>query len=180
MISCERVESAAELKLSGLWQIYEDAFPREERRSWEQHCRAMLSEPGFYCMRLAQNGRSVGVLFYWQLGDFYFLEHLAVRAADRGLGIGHAALQWLQTLGKPIILEIEPPVDDISRRRLTFYRSLGFSEQAQEHVQAAFHADTAAVPMSLLSWPTVQSDATVASFELLLRNVVMKYVDACY
>ncbi|MBQ8900442.1 MAG: GNAT family N-acetyltransferase, partial [Akkermansia sp.] len=104
-----------------MWLIYESAFPRSERRSLAQHERATRSEPTFHCKQLMLGEKVVGLLFYRELPSCLFVEHLAVAEQCRGLGVGTAALKWLQEQGKLLILEIEPPQDAPSRRRLAFY-----------------------------------------------------------
>lgn len=160
-----------------VWALCESAFPRSERRSWAQHRRAMAAEPGFECVQVSRGGRVVALVFYWELQHGLFVEHLAVAPECRGQGIGRAVLQWLQQKGQPIILEIEPVVDSLTRRRLSFYSAAGFSELPYEHVQLPYHADSAAVPLRLLSWPIAMTENQVIIFEQELRERVMQYVD---
>lgn len=162
-----------------VWSMYETAFPRCERRSWEQHQRALATEAGFSCVQISRSFQPVALLFYWHLsGDLLFVEHLAVAEHCRGQGVGNAVLQWLQKMGKPIILEIEPVVDFVTERRRRFYHSAGFAELPYEHVQLPYHADTPPVPMHLLSWPGVLPEQMVMDFEQELRSRVMRYTDA--
>ncbi len=173
MIQVENIRDWAQV-----WALYETAFPRCERRSWAQHRRALASDPEFCCMQISRSSQLVGLLFYWRLSGLLFVEHLAVAEHCRGQGVGHAVLQWLQQMGKPIILEIEPVVDSVTARRRQFYCSAGFVELPYEHVQLPYHADTPAVPMRLLSWPEGVSEQIVADFEKELHMRVMRYADA--
>lgn len=163
--------------LSDVWQIYESAFPRSERRSFAQHEQAMRSESAFHCKQLMLGERVAGLLFYWELPTCLFVEHLAVAEQCRGLGVGKVALRWLQEQGKLLILEIEPPQDAPTRRRLSFYQGAGFVLLPYEHVQLPFHADTPSVPMSLLSWPYAAAESEVECLENSLRHTIMCYAD---
>ena len=161
-----------------VWQIYESSFPRSERRSRVQHERAVKSENTFHCKQLVLGDTVVGVLFYWELPECLFVEHLAVAEQWRGHGVGTAALKWLQEQGKLLILEIEPPLDAATCRRMEFYRSAGFELLSFEHEQLPFHADTGSVPMRLLSWPHPATKEEVDSLENALRENIMRYSDA--
>ncbi len=161
-----------------VWQIYESSFPRYERRSRSQHEQAVKSADGFYCKQLVQDEAVVGLLFYWELPKCLFVEHLAVAESWRGYGVGTAALKWLQEQGKLLILEIEPPLDSATCRRLEFYRNAGFELLPYEHEQLPFHADTPSVPMRLLSWPHSATAEEVDCLENSLRDTIMRYSDA--
>ncbi|MFQ7502317.1 MAG: GNAT family N-acetyltransferase [Alistipes finegoldii] len=68
----------------------------------------------------------IGILFHWGADGYRYVEHLAVSPALRGQNMGSAALSaFCRKVGR-VILEIDPPVDDISIRRLHFYERLGF------------------------------------------------------
>lgn len=178
MVSYKRVKRAEELLACGLWALYERAFPREERRSWEQHCRAMEEESVFRCLSLSDDGEVVGLMFCWELTGCLFIEHFAIDESKRGRGLGQAALRLLQQECKLIILEIELPEDEVTCRRLRFYRAAGFVLLPYEHVQRPFHADTSALSMKLLSWPTVAPAGVVHDFEVELAGRVMQYSGA--
>lgn len=162
----------------GLWSLYENSFPRCERRSFAQHVRAMLEQPSFVCVKICVSERVVGLVFFWEMEHCLFLEHLAIAPEYQGQGGGRMALKWLQGMGLPIVLEIEPPVDARTCGRLKFYESCGFLQLPYPHVQAAFHADSNSVPLALMSWPHVMSPSEVEKFECILRERVMTYTDA--
>ncbi|MBR3927343.1 MAG: GNAT family N-acetyltransferase [Akkermansia sp.] len=163
---------------SELWSLYENTFPRCERRSFGQHVRAMLEQPSFVCVKICVAERVAGLVFFWEMKHCLFLEHLAIAPECRRQGVGRMALKWLQGKGLPIVLEIEPPVDTPTCGRLKFYESCGFLLLPYPHKQAAFHADTHSVPLGLLSWPHVMSPSEVEAFERILSELVMTYTDA--
>lgn len=161
-----------------LWSLYENSFPRCERRSMAQHVRAMLEQPSFCCVKICAHGCVVGLLFFWKMERCVFLEHLAIAPEYRRQGGGRMALKWLQGKGLPIVLEIEPPVDERTGGRLKFYESCGFIRLPYPHVQAPFHADSPSVPLDLMSWPREMISMDVEKFEGFLRETVMIYTDA--
>lgn len=161
-----------------LWSLYENSFPRCERRSLVQHVRAMMEQPSFFCVKMCVAERVVGLFFFWKMEHCVFLEHLAIAPEYRRQGGGRMALKWLQGKKLPVVLEIEPQVDERTRGRLKFYESCGFVRLPYPHVQAAFHADTQSVPLDLLSWPYAMNSEDVDRFECFLRECVMIYTDA--
>lgn len=175
MMECRRLKNAEELSASGLWQLYQEAFPREERRSWHQQCRAMALEESFCCLEMREADVVVGLIFCWEMGGAVFVEHFAVKAELRGRGLGRRMLEYLQNCGRPLVLEAELPLDEVAVRRLRFYQNAGFTILPVEHVQLPFHKDTPAVAMHLLSWPAPLGYEALKALELFLRERVMIY-----
>lgn len=181
MLQAIRIQSAAEPCFGRVWQLYEKSFPLEERRPFPFHADAMEREPSFVCLRLQEDTdtdalAADGLLFYWQLPVAgIYVEHLAVSPERRGQGIGHAALQFLETLGQPVILEIEPVADARTRRRLHFYESAGYVRLPYPHAQLPFRRGGAPVPMELLSLRQPMPEAEVARFQEYLQGHIMQY-----
>lgn len=62
-------------------------------------------------------------------GDYQLINYLAVLSGCRGQGIGTALLWELKKLysgKKAIIVEVEPPDDDMKKSRVRFYERAGF------------------------------------------------------
>lgn len=60
----------------------------------------------------------------WEAEDFIYVEHFCVLPELRGRGCGARALGLLAREGKTVILEIDPPIDEISRRSKIFTSAL--------------------------------------------------------
>ena len=92
-----------------LRQIYEEAFPPEERRPWsqlfdQQHCEH-VAQLIIYAERVA------GFLVSWELPSSHYFEYLVIDPALRGQGLGTKVLQRISQLYDdeyPIVLEAEP------------------------------------------------------------------------
>jgi len=41
--------------------------------------------------------------------------------------LGSKLVQWAAALGQPLLLEVEPPVDEMTRNRILFYEGLGLT-----------------------------------------------------
>lgn len=70
------------------------------------------------------------LILYAEFPEFLFVDYLLVNQATRGRGIGSNVVKQLQSIGKPIVLEVEPEdprlPDSILRRK--FYHRHGFQD----------------------------------------------------
>lgn len=129
-----------------------DAFPPDEQRSAELQRRNIDLCNIFYCNAIERDGQFVGLLNYWDLGDLVYVEHFAIVANLRGNGIGRDALALLRRLtALPIILEVELPVDELTRRRIRFYERCGFRLCSSfNYRQPPYDHRSAEIPMYLM------------------------------
>lgn len=168
----ERITTKSHPLFEKACALYETAFPWEERRDREEQLR-ILAKPDYHCTALVENGEFLGILFYWQAEDTIFLEHFATLPHLRGHGIGAKALKLLQDMGKPILLEIEPPCDEMTHRRCGFYRRNGFLMNPYFHIQVKLHReDEEDVELKVLTWPEEFSPAEYEAFRAyMLREI---------
>ena len=133
--------------------LYENSFPFEEKRSEAEQARVM--ENPLYKMSFISENQFEGIMYYWETADFLYLEHLAVVPELRSKGIASQALSILKrkSADKPIILEIDPPVDDVSKRRLAFYNRNGFVMNEHKHIQPKYHKGDCDLELKILSFP---------------------------
>lgn len=74
-----------------------------------------------------------GFFIYWDLEDSYYIHFIAVFPAMRNHKIGQKILDWVAgNLKRPVFLEVEIPFDEITQRRLNFYKRNGFTEVAND------------------------------------------------
>ena len=88
-----------------------------------------------------------------------------------------AALALLRERGRNVILEIDPPADDISRRRKGFYERCGFVENPYPHIHPPYHAENHGHNLVVMSCPRALKAAEYDAFAEYLTNTVMS---ACY
>lgn len=132
--------------------LYEASFPPNERRTREDHLRA-LQDADFFPLGAVEDGKLLADVFLWETEDFCYLEHFAVQPSLRGHGTGSTILRQLLTQDKPLILEIEPPDDEITCRRKHFYERNGLRGTAVP-ARAAPVSGRAALSSRLSSWRT--------------------------
>ena len=109
-------------------------------------------------------------------GRFYLCRAFLHRADKRGCGYGSRALELLGASGKTVILEIDPPIDEISIRRRGFYERAHFRANPYPHVHHAYHADCKGHELVIMSAPAPINQARYDAFNDYLRAVVMKDV----
>lgn len=164
MLKKFRIGDAAHPAFAEFWQIYQDSFPLHERRALEDQ-REVFQNDTYHLRGWEENGRMIGFLGWWTAPRFTFAEHYAIRPGLKSQGHGTRLFaEWLAEAPAPVILEIEPVVDDTTRRRLRFYQRLSFVENPWEHHQPPYHPGMAPVPLRLLSRPGAVSEETYRDF----------------
>ena len=76
----------------------------------------------------------------------------------------------------PLILEIDPPVDEIAVRRKAFYERCGFVENPYPHIHPAYHRDHAGHELVVMSFPKMLKAEEYEHFHRYLQDIVMKDV----
>ncbi len=135
------------------WAIYAEAFAGSERRTRKEQTRVMR-DPRYRFSAVMQEGLVVGVLAWWELSGFCFVEHFAISSAQRSGGFGRRALELLQAhVASPIVVDVAPfGTDCQAARRVTFYSRLGFSYSGHSVTLPAYEGK-ALEPSNLMSWP---------------------------
>lgn len=133
--------------------VYEKSFPCDERREFDLVIGLIEHQPNFHLLLIENDGIPVGILSYWIWDGLAYVEHFAIDSRVRGGGLGAQALQQLiEQLRLPIILEVEKPEDELSRRRISFYRRLGFTLWPEHHyIQPAYDPGKQALPLLLMT-----------------------------
>ncbi|MFI3293143.1 MAG: GNAT family N-acetyltransferase [Rikenellaceae bacterium] len=127
MIRHKRVQSQDDILFPFAWDLYESSFPQIERRTKDYHIETM-GKGAFHADVILEDDEPIGILFWWELSDFRFIEHFATSPIKRGNGYGNKILQeFIDRNNKPILLEVEHPEDEITRRRIGFYQRIGFT-----------------------------------------------------
>ena len=80
---------------------------------------------------------------------------------------------FIQSKITPLILGIEPPVDDLTSRRLRFYESLGFVTNKHPHFQPPYHPGDQFLQLNILTYPNQISEEQYAQFSQFQKNTVM-------
>lgn len=156
--------------------LYEEAFPNDQRRPYNNKAdlaRFASQHLKFHALEAVEDGKLVGFLTYWVFNKFTYIEHFAVRSDCRCGGIGTAILQhMIKNVGSELLLEVELPLTDNDRRRIAFYKRLGFRlNESFLYTQPPYTPDSDEVPMRLMT----HGDVTVSDYDDLREMMTEVY-----
>lgn len=154
------------------FDLYMNSFPKHEQRNLQEQINILAVNEYHYDI-IFDEGIFVGLLLYWETESFIYVEHFCINTAIRGKGYGKQALKLLDVRNKTIILEIDPPVDEISQRRLHFYRSAGYLPNIFPHIHPPYKPNYKGHELVVLSCPQTLTDVEYARFNDYLRVTVM-------
>jgi ribosomal protein S18 acetylase RimI-like enzyme len=132
-------------------EIYENSFPEDERRDFTSLSDLLVNNEDIHISLFAENGLVNAFIIYWNFTDFIYIEHFAVDRKFRGQGWGTKIMQaFMNNVQTPIVMEVELPHDDISRKRIAFYERLSFAAFPQPYVQPSYGEGKREVEMRLM------------------------------
>ena len=118
----------------------------------------------------------VGLVFWWLADEGYaYLEHLAVEPVLRGHNYGARILYDLCRRAGRVILEIDPPEDEISRRRRGFYERNGFVYNEYDYIHPSYLRPPQPHRLMVMSYPEAISPAEFEAFRTFARGVAVEY-----
>ncbi len=162
-------------KFDEVFAIMDEAFPNEEMRGYEGQL-ALLENP-HYWLRLKRDemGRLLAFMAVWEFDSFRYVEHFAVSKQYRGSGIGEKMMkEYLKEGSGPVILEVEPPQNEITRRRIGFYQRLGFQYNEFPYQQPPLHKGNGWLPLVIMSYPGSVSEEEFAPMKQVMYQEVYK------
>lgn len=131
--------------------LLHESFPEAERREEELQRKNVDNNAAFTCFLIADDSVRIGVITVWKLEGFFYIEHLATSPSVRNKGYGKKIMEELQNQFPGIIvLEVENPTDDMSRRRIGFYQRCGFRLCERNYVQPPYRRGGESLPMFLM------------------------------
>lgn len=141
-------------------QLLENSFPVQERRPFPDFLN-LLEAGAFSLYAWEEEGRLTAFSVLWNLEDFQFLEYLAVHPDTRGKGYGTRVMKDLVTSFRtPLLFEVEPPANEISRKRVVFYERLGFVLNNYSYFQPPYRPEGTPFPLQIMSYgqPLTETD----------------------
>ena len=154
-------------------QLLHLAFPPEERREDEQQRIVTDTNKMFQALAIISNFDFAGFVNIWHLNGVIYIEHIAIVPELRNQGIASDALRHLMLHNRPIILEVELPHDDESRRRISFYERNGFVLRPTEYTQPPYAQHLPAVKMHLMTYGKIENITDV--IDSIRENVYREY-----
>ncbi len=172
----KRIESPED----GLWKdllaIYEYSFPSFERRGTESF-EALLSEEKAQLDVYLEDGVIVGFMLYWYMQNFKYLEFFAINRQMRGKNYGSRLMEDLCDDKRRVILEIEPPADEMTKKRLRFYERLGFVLNDYDYIHPSFQHPPHPHSLRIMSNGGKLGKKDYEDYISFMKNVVLRYGD---
>ena len=133
-----------------IFSIMEKSFPLDEYRPYDEQ--KALFENEYYNVYAEKEEEVKGFIAVWNFPRFVFVEHFAVNPECRNKGTGAEILKKIITLfDKPLCLEVEPPENELTRRRIGFYERNGFYLNEYPYIQPPISEGKNPVPLMIMS-----------------------------
>mgnify|MGYP003295387530 CR=1 FL=1 len=133
---------AAELQSAGHWPL---AIGSRD----DENCTAELQTQSQQA--IANSPKALGLLTTWEFDDFIYIEHFAINPSLRSQGYGSEALKaFIHEQGKPLVLEAEPPADEMTHRRIRFYERIDLTLYDYPYIQPAYTEESLPVELRLM------------------------------
>ncbi len=161
-------------KFPEVWELYLSAFPYPEQRSPEDMVR-VCAHKDYHLEAWVEGEELLGFIEWWHCGNLRFIEHYAIHPNHRSSGYGSRFLQeWLNASELPVLLEIEPVIDDITRRRQIFYHRLGFKDNPDiDYWLPPYHIELQVINLWVMTYPGFLTEADYALFKQKLVREIM-------
>ncbi|WP_066629982.1 GNAT family N-acetyltransferase [Labilibacter marinus] len=156
------------------WELYEDAFPFEERRLLDDQSDVLQNE-NYHFDVFIDNNQFAGFILWWEFDTHRYIDHLATTVEQRNKGIGRLILNnFIDSDDKSIILEVELPTSNINERRISFYERVGFKLNQHHYEIPPVKEDQSPLQLLLMSYPNFISEKEVDLFVEKYHPVIFR------
>ena len=168
MISLRKITDSEDKDFQKLMELYQEAFPEEERRDLAQLGAMLQAEQRMSFNAVECDGSLAGLFVYWDFGTFYYLEHLAVYPDMRNKKIGQQVLDWIKgNLQGLRLLEVERAETEMAIRRVHYYERNGYRVLDDAYMQPPYRQGGEDYPLWLMG---NHSDADLAAKVEVLKH----------
>ena len=189
MLKIKRITDKKDYFYKKATELYKSSFPFHEQREEFSQNEILKNPEYFFCVISDSDNNAevmkekfVGEILYWETKDFVYIEHFCIDTKERGKGYGREILLNLGNefgihgKNKTIILEIDPPANEISVRRKSFYERADFVANKYAHFHPPYHKGASGHKLVVMSYPDVLTEEKYTAFGKYLDNIVMKNV----
>lgn len=170
LVDCKPLSGWEDPLLDQIEVTYNESFPEAERRDFSLVRELLRTNPLFSITALTKEGQYAGFISSWRLEGFTYLEHFAIEPAFRNGGIGGTVMKkFMDAYCKsPVVLEVELPNEEMSKRRIGFYQRLGFIYDSHTYFQPPYRAGEPMLELRLMTRGDIDMEA---SFEHVKRSI---------
>lgn len=168
-------ERITENTFDEIFPLLEAAFPATELRIREdQH--KLLQEERYHLYGVRKDGVFAAVFATWEIDDFLYIEHFAVKEECRNGGYGGKLLDiLLEEKGRPMVLEVEVPEDEMTRRRIGFYERHGLVYNEYPYLQPPMRKGQDMLPLRFMTKPSAIDEKTYERYKNQIYKFVYKF-----
>lgn len=151
-ITFERVTIQNADNFNWAYELLCESFPANERRTLKAQ-KEILGHPDYrLCVAMCGNVK-VGVVGYFETPSFIYFENFCTASQLRNSGFGSEILQALvaKYADRLFVLEAELPVDELTTRRIGFYKRNGMQVNVFDHIQPHYNKGDADLHLLVLS-----------------------------
>ena len=133
--------------------LYEDSFPLDERRVFEINFEMIETKnfDFFVVIDSSESPKPIGIISLWYFRDYIYIEHFAIDKKERLKGYGKEVIKnIIDGIKMPIIIEVEPPNDIISEKRIEFYKGLGFDLLNYHYTQPPYSKEKNPIELNIM------------------------------
>ena len=168
-------ERITENTFDEIFPLLEAAFPITELREKEEQCK-LLQEECYRLYGVRKDGGFAAVFATWEIEDFLYIEHFAVKEEFRNGGYGGELLdKLLEEKGRPMVLEVEVPEDEMTRRRIGFYERHGLVYNDYPYLQPPMRKGQEMLPLRFMTKPGAVDEKTYERYKKQIYRIVYKY-----
>lgn len=152
---------------SEFWELYESAFPTNERRTTAMFDETLKSPEFCPICIFDEVGEFCGLFCIWQFEKYVYGEHFATVPEKRNCGLG--AEIFAETMKNIVgerrfVFEVEKPETPIAARRIEFYKRLGCVMNELYYVQPPYAIDEEPLELRIMSYPSGLSRAEYGEY----------------
>lgn len=149
------VTSPSDPLFPAIWELFEESFPPEERRT-RKRAQEVMEDSRLRLWAFLDGTEFVGAIWAWDFGTYLFMEFFSVREQFRCGGYGTkifgGVVREAYAQGKAVVLEIDEMIDEISIRRFGFYERMGFVMNEIEHISPRYDSPQGTMTLHVLSY----------------------------
>lgn len=140
------------------FELVKASFPPSEYR-YRDTLLGMLDWPTYAMYIEHQASRATGLICSHEFGGMRFVETFCISPGLRGAGRGGRMLdEYVSLRPGPVVLEVEPPEDELTRRRVGFYRRHGFELDERDYVMPPLEPELPPLKLLLMSTQPLGAD----------------------
>ena len=156
-----------------VYDIMQQSFPSDEYRPYEEQ-KSLFKNNEYRILASRDNDNNIiAFIALWKFDLFVYIEHFAVSPLFRNAGIGSLILKDVADMyGNSLCLEVEPPDDALSLRRIEFYKRCGFYLNDYPYVQPPISKGKKEVPLMIMTYGKTIDNKEFDTMQKLLYKKV--------